>query len=120
MTDAHSIMEEADPAQLARRLHETNLQRAPLWARYGPGGTFDHQRKTLLCTIADGIRLGATEKLTEAAIDQKAHIDPRYAALLDSALEERTVLARFDADALLIEQRIRHLRDESYAERHTP
>lgn len=52
-----------------------------LWAQYGPGATWDHDRKATLDSIALRIRTeaqAAGRKITDGAIDEAAHADPAY------------------------------------------
>jgi hypothetical protein len=82
--------------------------RAPLFAVYGPGGTWDAERKSLLCAVADEMRLGFQAegaRFTEAQIDQKAHADPRYIARITLATQERTRLALIDAETIAKQRR---------------
>jgi hypothetical protein len=72
---------------------------APLWALYGPGGTWEAKRKILLATLAQKYRALALvdgKKVTEAAIDDQAHADDDYAAFVQRATEERDALKRLD------------------------
>jgi AraC-like DNA-binding protein len=81
---------------------------APLRAVYGSFGTFEYERKNLLCAIADEMRLSyqsAGVKYTEAQIDQKAHADPRYIARITLATQERTRLALIDAEVIAKQRR---------------
>jgi AraC-like DNA-binding protein len=81
---------------------------APLRAVYGSFGTFEYERKNLLCAIADELRLSyqsAGVKYTEAQIDQKAHADPRYIARITLATQERTRLALIDAETIAKQRR---------------
>jgi AraC-like DNA-binding protein len=81
---------------------------APLRAVYGSFGTFEYERKNLLCAIADEMRLAFHRdgiKYTEAQIDQKAHADPRYIARITLATQERTRLALLDADLIAKQRR---------------
>lgn len=99
-------------------LETIDLQRAPLVARYGPGGTFDADRKTLLCTIREAIRLERaqrSEKTTEAALDDAAHADEAYRRYLDQAYDERTKLAELDAARTALDYRISFARAAIYA-----
>lgn len=71
---------------------------APFRARYGAFGTFEHERKKLLAACAAEARLGAREKISEAAIEQAARQHPDYDAFIERAYAERTQLALYDAD----------------------
>lgn len=99
------------------RLGELLAERAPLYALYGPGGTFDNTRKILLCTCRDAWRVtkrGAGEKVTEAALDDLAHSDEEYRRLIARATEERTQLALLDAEIQVLEMRLSLQRAETY------
>lgn len=90
---------------------------APLRAVYGSFGTFEYERKNLLCTIADELRLGFQRdgvKYTEAQIDQKAHADPRYVARITLATQERTRLALLDADLIAKQRRFELAKSRVY------
>lgn len=81
---------------------------APLRAVYGSFGTFDYERKALLCTIADEMRLAwqsAGVKYTEAQIDQRAHSDARYLSRITLATQERTRLALIEAEVIAKQRR---------------
>lgn len=107
-----AVMDAVDHGALAEKLIDDieSLENtaAPLRAVYGSFGTFEYERKNLLCTIADELRLGfqsAGVKYTEAQIDQKAHADPRYIARITLATQERTRLALLDADLIAKQRR---------------
>ena len=75
--------------------------RAPLVAVYGPGGTWDAERKALLCVRAVFIRdeyQTKQQKVTEAQLDQEAHADEAYEARINLATAERTEMALLDAE----------------------
>src|SRR5690242_11648778 len=102
-----SVMDAGDhtnPAQA--RIDDTeSLENtaSPLRPVYGSFGTFEYERKNLLCAIADELRLAYQRdgiKYTEAQIDQKAHADPRYIARITLATQERTTLALLDAEII--------------------
>lgn len=83
---------------LARRA-DLVAQVAPLRAKYGPGGTWDAQRKATVSTIAMRLRAQATaenRKLTEAAADDGAHADDDYVALVTQATLERAAMMVLD------------------------
>jgi hypothetical protein len=88
-----------DPATLIDDIEALENTRAPLYAVYGPGGTWDAERKALLCACATRVRneLAAT-KVTEAHIDQFAHQDARYTGRIVQAETERTQMALLDAE----------------------
>jgi hypothetical protein len=89
-----------DPAALIDDIEALENTRAPLYAVYGPGGTWEAERKVLLCTCATLIRHNHTNagKVTEAQIDQMAHAHPDYCDRIDQATEERTRMALLDAE----------------------
>jgi hypothetical protein len=89
-----------DPAALIDDIEALENTRAPLYAVYGPGGTWEAERKALLCACANYIRTDAVDKIkmTEAAIDQFAHSDNRYVKRINLATEERTRMALLDAE----------------------
>lgn len=94
---------------LIDRLEALLAQRAPLWALYGPGGTFEYTRKILLCTCRDSWRvtkLGNNEKVTESQLDDLGHADEEYRRLIARATGEREELARLDAEITGLEHRI--------------
>lgn len=100
-----AVMDAVDHGALAEQLIDDiealENTAAPLRAVYGNFGTFDYERKNLLCAIADEMRLAFQResiKYTEAQIDQKAHADPRYMARITLATQERTRLALLDAE----------------------
>ena len=69
-------------------------------ALYGPGGTFDHLRKTKLSVTALRIRdekQAKGEKITEASIDQLAHADGEYIGWLDGQTTARAEWLSLDA-----------------------
>lgn len=89
---------------------------APLRARHGNFGTWDDIRKTELAKIAQAIRAGAVRdnvKLTEAAISDAAHSDPRYIECITTATKERARLAVLENHIQSINDRI--LRDQALA-----
>jgi hypothetical protein len=90
---------------------------APLRAVYGSFGTFDYERKALLCAVADSLRLGYQRenvKYTEAQIDQKAHADPQYIGRITLATQERTRLALLDAELTAKQRRYELARARLY------
>lgn len=107
-----AVMDSVDHGALAEALIDDieSLENtaAPLRAVYGAFGTFEYERKNLLCTIADEMRLAFQRdgiKYTEAQIDQKAHADPRYVARITLATQERTRLALLDAEMIAKQRR---------------
>jgi hypothetical protein len=90
-----------DPATLIDDIEALENTRAPLYAVYGPGGTWEAERKALLCICAVAIRdvyQGKQQKATEAQIDQEAHADDAYEGRISLATEERTRMALLDAE----------------------
>jgi AraC-like DNA-binding protein len=107
-----TAIEAVDHAAVAEELisdiEDLDNTAAPLRAVYGSFGTFEYERKNLLCAIADELRLSyqsAGVKYTEAQIDQKAHADPRYIARITLATQERTRLALIDAETIAKQRR---------------
>lgn len=100
---------------LAER-HELVQNVADLRARHGSFGTWGDIRKSQLAAIAQSIRakaLNATVKLTEAAIDDAAHADPRYVELVTAATRERAELTVAEDRIQAINERI--MRDQVLA-----
>jgi hypothetical protein len=65
---------------------------ADLRAKHGPFGTYDALRKVEWATIATTLRakaFAAGEKMTESAIEQAAHADPRYMEFITHATREK-------------------------------
>lgn len=80
--------------------------RAPLFAVYGPGGTWDAERKTVLSVVAVKIREQVNgAKITEAQIDQQAHAAQMYMDRIELAVEERTTMALLDAEISALTRR---------------
>lgn len=78
-------------ALLAERLALT-VQLAPLDAVVGVGGTWEHQMKSLRMSIALEHRDEAQkngQKITEAALEERACADPRYANKLAEITQMR-------------------------------
>lgn len=107
-----AVMDAVDYGAVAEELIDAiealETTAAPLRAVYGSFGTFDYERKALLCTIADGLRLEYQRnavKYTEAMVDQQAHADPRYRERIQLATQERTRLALLDADLMAKQRR---------------
>ena len=66
-------------------------QVAPLKVKWGPGGLGQHLRKAELSMVEETIRGKAAveeRKITEAAIEQGGHADPRYVEWLTTAAAE--------------------------------
>lgn len=109
MTDVLTTIDHGSVAEsLIDEIEALETTAAPLRAVYGSYGTFEYERKNLLCAIADELRLAYQAnavKYTEAQIDQKAHADPRYVARITLATQERTRLALLDADLIAKQRR---------------
>lgn len=103
-----------DYETLLTSLESVLHRRAPLYAKYGPGGTFDHSRKTLLAAIKNEYRSGATTRVSEASLDDVGHADERYVKFVDDATEERAKYALLDADAQVLEYRLQLLKARTY------
>ncbi len=104
----------ADVSAWIDTLEALDLRRAPLQARYGPGGTFDHERKILLSTIKDEYRQGATTRISQDSLDDMGHSDERYVGFIDHAVTDRVTLAELDAQRIALEHRIQHARTMLY------
>lgn len=116
-----TVLDAVDHADAAERLIDTiealENTAAPLRAVYGSFGTFEYERKNLLCAIADEMRLAFQRdgvKYTEAQIDQKAHADPRYIERITLATQERTKLALIEADIIAQQRRYELARARVY------
>jgi hypothetical protein len=116
-----AVMDAVDWATAAEGLIEDiealETTAAPLRAVYGSFGTFDYERKALLCAVADSLRLGYQRenvKYTEAQIDQKAHADPQYIGRITLATQERTRLALLDAELTAKQRRYELARARLY------
>ncbi|MHB1310609.1 MAG: hypothetical protein ACYC3L_01240 [Gemmatimonadaceae bacterium] len=101
------ILQRADDARaLIDTLEAVEMLSAPLRARYGPFGTFEHDRKILLATLRDEYRVGATTRISNDSLDDMAHADERYQRFIESAVTERTKLAEYDAQRVALDHRI--------------
>jgi hypothetical protein len=106
-----------DPAALIDDIEALENTRAPLYAVYGPGGTWEAERKALLCILAVSIREGyqsKQQKVTEAQLDQEAHADHGYEERINLATEERTKMALLDAEIAAKERRYELARARLY------
>ncbi len=103
-----------DYEALLTSLESVLHQRAPLYARYGPGGTFDHSRKALLAAIKNEYRNGAATRVSESSLDDMGHADERYVAFVNDAIDERTRYALLDADAQVLEFKMQYLKAKTY------
>jgi hypothetical protein len=87
--------------QLIDDIEALENTRAPLYAVYGPGGTWEAERKCLLSACAVAYRMDAADekrKVTEAAVNDLAHDHADYRTRIDLATEERTKMALLDAE----------------------
>ena len=83
---------------------------APLWAKYGPGGTAEHQRSAELARIDGLLRaMAATDpdrKVTEASLEKACRAHPDYLALVALHTTERAEYFKLDAQIQAIDFRI--------------
>lgn len=105
MTD-DTLQRAHDAQALIDTLEGLELASAALRARYGPFGTFDHDRKILLATLRDEYRMGATTRISADSLDDMAHADERYQQFLTAAYAERTKLAEIDAQRVALDHKI--------------
>lgn len=85
---------------------DTTAEIAPLRARHGTNGTFEHERKALLAKLRIGIRRAALTptarvtagRLTDAAIDDLAHAHPEYLTFLETCRVEKAAMHRMEGD----------------------
>lgn len=116
MTD-DEIMQTGDIATLEAERHRVAKERAPIWAQYGPGGSWEYARKHWLSATAAAMRLerqAKGEKVTEAALDEAAHADAGYKRMIDECYTGREKLAQLDAQIALLDGLIRLRRDEGF------
>ena len=81
---------------------EITAQLARLRAAYGPGGTFDAQRKIELSKAAAVVRAQAAleqKRVTESYLDEAAHVSEGYVDYIVKTTSER-------ADWILLESRL--------------
>lgn len=84
-------------------------KRAELWARYGPFGTWDHERKIMLASLRMVARMNALRngvKMTEAALDDEAHDHPDYKGFVTQAGVDRALFNRLDESLVAIDYTI--------------
>ena len=84
---------------LAKR-QELVEESAMLRAKYGPWGVWDAVRKSRLSAIKMECRARAVEasrKVTEAYLDDEAHADDRYVALIEEATLGKARLTELEA-----------------------
>ena len=96
--DAEAQAQHAE--EIADDIEALENTKAPLWAVYGPGGTWEAERKALLCAGAIIVRHQAMvdgQKFSEAAIDHIAHQRQEYCDRIAQATDERTQLALVEA-----------------------
>jgi hypothetical protein len=102
MTDVEQRMQLVPLEDLLQERDDLVSQVARLRAIYGPGGTFDAQRKIELSKAAAVVRAQATlegKKVTEAYLDEMAHVSEGYVQFIAAATSAR-------ADWILLEARI--------------
>ena len=112
--DAEILAQHAEA--LIDELEALENTRAPLFAVYGPGGTWEAERKAMLCACAIDIRAEVGDrKVTEAWIDQNAHDHVKYRSRIELAEEERTQMALLDAQIAAKERRYELAKSRMYA-----
>jgi hypothetical protein len=95
--DAELLAQQAE--KLSDDIEALDNTRAPLWAVYGYNGTWQDERKAILCACANLIRASHNgAKITEAQIDQEAHTHQTYTDILELAEKSRTNMALLDAE----------------------
>lgn len=102
----------------AAELAATDEEHARLEARFGPGGTWDAQRKAHRSLYAVQIRDDAREKqekLTEPMVEERAACHPQVTAWLDTAERDRMRYAVLTSERETIRERMRYLRAVCYA-----
>lgn len=84
---------------LSQELRALEREMAPLTARYGTFGSFEHERKILLSQLIGALLASAGEKKpTDKVLDAAAHADARYVALIDAAYAARQRLAELQGE----------------------
>jgi len=81
---------------------------APLWARYGDGGTWSAQRDNLYAAIALKKRMeleAKGSKITEAAVDVLVRTDEMFTKVVDRAEAERTKLFLLQSEMTSLDER---------------
>ena len=84
-------------------------QLADLWAKYGPGGTAEHQRSAELARIDGLLRAMAAaseQKVTEASLEKATRAHPDYLALVARHTTERAAYFKLDAQIQAIDMRV--------------
>lgn len=95
-----------DVMDVEEELHRLRLEQKKLWALHEPrSGTWTHSRKRLVSALAVEYRNNWPEgkKITEDAVDQAAHNDPRYEACIKEAEEGRERFIALEADIAFAE-----------------
>jgi Trp operon repressor len=109
-TDAAEQLLGVEPIDaLLGELARTTQEWAALFALHGPGGAWEAQRKALWCLLATEIRDAAAtrgEKITEGAIEQRAHAHPRYIRFCDEAIVSRTRYAVLESERESLTMRV--------------
>lgn len=109
MADYESIAGVDSGYEMAALIERQAAENAEGWALYGNGGLFNDQRKALLSACALEIRdakRAAGEKVTEAELDQLAHVHPRYTAFLDKHTTARAEWYVQDSKLTTLHQRV--------------
>lgn len=90
---------------IVAELQATDAEFAALWALHGPGNAWDAQRKALWCLVATDMRDDAAtkgEKVTEAALEQRAHAHPKYRRFLEEGIVTRTRFAELESQRTVL------------------
>ena len=99
MGDTEARMQIVPLEELLAERDEIVSQLARLRACYGPGGTFDAQRKIVLSKAAGIVRAHATlegKKVTESYLDEAAHVSAEYVDYIVQSTSERADWIRFE------------------------
>lgn len=86
--------------EIVAGLQATDEEYAQLWALHGPGNGWDTQRKALWSLLATEMRDDAAtkgEKVTEAALEQRAHAHPKYQRFLTDGIVSRARFAHLES-----------------------
>lgn len=106
----HDIADVEPLAKLHHEMDQKKARYAALWALYGPGGVWEHDRKALLASLSQTARhalLASGLKFTEAMIDESARASGKYMECLGTAKKERTEFEMLDLELDQIRHRIR-------------
>lgn len=106
----HDIADVEPLAKLHHEMDQKKARYAALWALYGPGGVWEHDRKALLASLSQTARqalLASGLKFTEAMIDESARASEKYMECLATAKQERTEFETLDLELDQIRHRIR-------------